>query len=435
MPEIIDNVRVGEYIKQILKERNMTQTELANMLHISKSAISQNLNGKSTFDIQNLIRISEIFEISLDVLLSLKSDEDRNVISEYERLVRKGIDELKEATSDKLNLDIPDLYGKVFVEYVIEYDKEDIFHYLVDNQINLYLVDHSNSKDVLLKIINYMILKKGNGFINFVHEYVKRYGSFIIDNKELEESIMVGINKYEDVEIQKRILEEEIQQKVSVLKYVRYNQQLRILTHKDWAKVIAKYHCDNLLKLLFEVSDITTYIETLLTYSIQYGYKDGLKLIVRNLIDDDIFKIKYKNELAQRLIVLVSEFNNLDIFKSYINKGIYNDVTRLLIDCIKGDKEKLFDYILLSKTKEIDYNILGINLISQNNLEIVQREKDKFSDETKDLMLSKTDESNIEMNMLLLRIGAKVNSKYYNRSTSKKVNNLFSVFMNKGESK
>lgn len=53
MPTIIDNLKVAEKIKKLLKDNNMTQEQLANKLSITKSAVSQNLRGKSNFDIQN----------------------------------------------------------------------------------------------------------------------------------------------------------------------------------------------------------------------------------------------------------------------------------------------------------------------------------------------------------------------------------------------
>ena len=76
-------------LKKLLKQHNMTQDNLADALSISKSAVSQNLRGKSTFDIQNLIMIAKIFEITLDDLLNLKSNDTDQVQSEYYKVVKK----------------------------------------------------------------------------------------------------------------------------------------------------------------------------------------------------------------------------------------------------------------------------------------------------------------------------------------------------------
>ncbi len=92
MPDVIDNVKVGEHIRKLLKKKNMTQDDLAHVLSISKSAVSQNLRGKSSFDIQNLIRIAALFEITLDQLLTLSTPTEKRPMSDYERLVTEGLD-------------------------------------------------------------------------------------------------------------------------------------------------------------------------------------------------------------------------------------------------------------------------------------------------------------------------------------------------------
>ncbi len=275
MPEIIDNVKVGEYIKKLLKERNMSQSDLANELHISRSAISQNLNGKSSFDIQNLIKIAEIFEISLDVLLSLRIDEDRNIISEYERLIRRGLDEIKEISSEKINISIPDLYGKVFIEYVIEYDKEEVFDYLLHNKITLFQQTYSNAREIYLKIINYMVNKQMNGFISFIHNYVKEYGAFKILNDKYEKGIIEGLNNYHSFEVVNELFTTEVKQKVQFLKYFKINQNLKVLPSKDWTKLIGKYHSEELLHALLSSSNITEYIEDIIQYFGFYNYLWG----------------------------------------------------------------------------------------------------------------------------------------------------------------
>ena len=260
MPEVIDNIKVGEYIKNLLKERNMTQSDLANKLHISRSAISQNLSGKSSFDIQNLMNISEMFEISLDVLLSLRTDEDRNIISEYERLIRRGLDEIKEISSEKINISIPDLYGKVFVEYVIEYNKKDVFDYLLNENIVLFQNTHSNAQDVYLNIINYMIEQQMNGFINFVFRYVREYGSLKIPNEIYEKSIIEGLDKYSSPKTINKLFTLQVKQKVTYLKFFKVNQSLKVLTSRDWAKLIGKYHAENLLSILLSTSNVAEYL-------------------------------------------------------------------------------------------------------------------------------------------------------------------------------
>lgn len=73
-----------QYFAQMLqkyrKERGLTQNELAEMLYISAQSVSSWERGKSVPDIGRLCQISEIFSVSLDVLLQKKVARPRCLI-------------------------------------------------------------------------------------------------------------------------------------------------------------------------------------------------------------------------------------------------------------------------------------------------------------------------------------------------------------------
>ncbi|MGX7262363.1 helix-turn-helix domain-containing protein [Enterococcus crotali] len=62
-------MNIGEQLKSRRKELEMTQEEVAKQLFISRQAISNWETGKSYPDIENIIILSDIYEISLDNLL------------------------------------------------------------------------------------------------------------------------------------------------------------------------------------------------------------------------------------------------------------------------------------------------------------------------------------------------------------------------------
>lgn len=62
----------SENIKKYRTINNMTQQELADKLNISRTTISKFENNKADPAIDILIRISEIFNISIDELLGIK---------------------------------------------------------------------------------------------------------------------------------------------------------------------------------------------------------------------------------------------------------------------------------------------------------------------------------------------------------------------------
>ncbi|XMB85561.1 helix-turn-helix transcriptional regulator [Mycoplasmatota bacterium WC44] len=75
----MDNIMIGNFIKDLMKQRNMTNRDLINELekrHISMSEanMSKLLNGKHGTDIQNYMEIADVFHISIDELLKAKLD-------------------------------------------------------------------------------------------------------------------------------------------------------------------------------------------------------------------------------------------------------------------------------------------------------------------------------------------------------------------------
>jgi len=72
---MLDNEKIGNRILQLRKNENMTQVELSEMLGISHQAVSKWENGESLPDIEQLLRLSKLFDRSIEQLLLGYSDE------------------------------------------------------------------------------------------------------------------------------------------------------------------------------------------------------------------------------------------------------------------------------------------------------------------------------------------------------------------------
>lgn len=59
----------GEKIKNIRKEKKMTQKQMANILNVSRQAISNWENNKNFPDLEMIIKISRFFSLTLDELI------------------------------------------------------------------------------------------------------------------------------------------------------------------------------------------------------------------------------------------------------------------------------------------------------------------------------------------------------------------------------
>lgn len=63
---------IGENIKALRKMLGMTQGDLALILGGKKSLVSNYENGYSTPDIYTLIKLADVFDVSLDELVGRK---------------------------------------------------------------------------------------------------------------------------------------------------------------------------------------------------------------------------------------------------------------------------------------------------------------------------------------------------------------------------
>ena len=60
---------IGTQIKQLREKNNLTQEAFAEKIYVSRQAVSKWENNRGIPDIENIIMISEIFDISLDELI------------------------------------------------------------------------------------------------------------------------------------------------------------------------------------------------------------------------------------------------------------------------------------------------------------------------------------------------------------------------------
>lgn len=72
-------MNLGKRILNIRKERKMSQEDFAELFNVTRQTISSWENSKSYPDIETLVKISDKFNISLDILLR----EDKNMIETY----------------------------------------------------------------------------------------------------------------------------------------------------------------------------------------------------------------------------------------------------------------------------------------------------------------------------------------------------------------
>ena len=80
----MSNLKIGQKIKAKRRERELTQEELANILGVTKAAVSKWENGESYPDITMLPQIAQLFRITMDELFDYAlTNKPLTIVTEY----------------------------------------------------------------------------------------------------------------------------------------------------------------------------------------------------------------------------------------------------------------------------------------------------------------------------------------------------------------
>lgn len=77
------NSAFGKKLKELRKEKGLTQEALAHIFNVSKTTICQYETIKQEPDLTLLVKISRYFGVTTDYLLGIESDETNQII-DYE---------------------------------------------------------------------------------------------------------------------------------------------------------------------------------------------------------------------------------------------------------------------------------------------------------------------------------------------------------------
>ena len=98
----------GTRLANVRKQHNLTQNDIADRLHISAQAVSKWENDLTSPDIDTLIKLSEIYDMSMDELIGKEKTEPVYLAKEerksIESLMLKIVVNSKDGDSVKINL-------------------------------------------------------------------------------------------------------------------------------------------------------------------------------------------------------------------------------------------------------------------------------------------------------------------------------------------
>ena len=78
-------MKIGKIVQDIRRERDMTQEDFGELFHVTRQAVSSWENEKTYPDLITLIEISNMFDISLDIMLK----EDKNMTDKLNKDIKR----------------------------------------------------------------------------------------------------------------------------------------------------------------------------------------------------------------------------------------------------------------------------------------------------------------------------------------------------------
>lgn len=430
MPEIIDNVKVGNYIKTLLKEHGMTQEALADRLNISKSAVSQNLSGKSSFDLNNLVKICALFDVSLEKLLLQKNKKDETVTSEYERIVRKGLDELKLVHLDQIKE--VDIYGKVIIEYIIELNKVELFSYLTAARVPLFYSKAQNAKQLYYQVILFMLQHDLEGIERFFDEYVQHYSTMTFEDERYESLIIPTLNEKKRSEFVESLMRRTIEKNDKIFGLVATKKQVPLFMQDTWMQFICRYHSDHLLASYLKVYGCHPNLDAFMKWAIQSQYWSGIALYLQ-LFQQELSQEAKASMRVQSAIERLGKAKQHALLVAYLQRGFYEDIDALFAELIEQNVEESYLYVLATYPTHINFKKAGQKTLNKMNTSLLALLIPHLTQDDKNFLLARSHQNDYTSMQLLFLAGARFELRYYRQGTYEKINGWLETLVAKKE--
>ncbi|NMS90714.1 helix-turn-helix transcriptional regulator [Clostridioides difficile] len=139
----------GENLKRLRKERNLSQEQLSEMLNVSRQAISKWESNKTYPDIENLMLLRNIFNITLDNLLLDENKDKIESMIELSKLPTNSTNYDENKSEDEISDNF--MIGGFIVGISIGFITDNFMWGIVGSFIGMgvaYLLEYINKKDM-----------------------------------------------------------------------------------------------------------------------------------------------------------------------------------------------------------------------------------------------------------------------------------------------
>lgn len=220
----MDAIKLGKFLAQLRNEKKMTQAELAEKLYVDSNKISRWECGNSTPDFDSLIKMSEIFKVTLFELSICKRLEDKTLLDKTKDKLRTLKDLKRIDLKRKVLYFIASIFGIMFgltTLYTIEnyntvhvytlksldsdFDIEGSYIKTKDYEsLNIFSVTYVGEDKELLKLkgqdINYQIISSKSQIIKTMNDFANA-----LSNKSVNIINNLSLFKVTDEKVYKKI--------------------------------------------------------------------------------------------------------------------------------------------------------------------------------------------------------------------------------------
>lgn len=422
MPDIIDTKNVGAYIKKLLRDNGMTQEELSRQLNISKSAVSQNLNGKSAFDIQNLMRIAKIFDVSLDQLLHQKTRESNDTMSEYERIIVH--DQTKIDHIDSSQLKDPDLYGKFLIEYVMEHDEKDLFENLYKRGMPLVDKGHSRYGSVISRMMLYALEKSVGDVTPLIHAKIEHEGAFDFRDQKVEQAFYTLVERESTEAIRKHLLTGSVTVQNKLFGKIPFNQSVKILPKRKALEIIFKYDLRQCFKTMLQHFKGVYDFELIVELAVRNRRKVLLERYLDSVDPEQVERIDFSMRPVDDALLKLKEFQDTELFLKAFSKGFHDNPDDLFEKLVESGDAKIYDHLLNTGRDAFNMRKVAVIAVRYKDYGLIKQICEDADQKTLNLMLAESDPDDVKMVKHLIRSGALFDINHYRRNTYDKINTL-----------
>ena len=123
----MDQIKVGAFLKDLRKEKGITQEQLAEKLGVSGRTISRWETGNNMPDISLLVEIAEYFDVSIpEIIKGERKSEDAETMSDYAKAEKE---ELVKSIRNMSIIGLAALLVYMVLNITGVYDRNNLFRY------------------------------------------------------------------------------------------------------------------------------------------------------------------------------------------------------------------------------------------------------------------------------------------------------------------